>query len=90
MLKDKGLQQYFLDEVNKMGEYQFRFANKRSPFNRNKELALQLKKYNDASIEGFLRDPWIIKNMNETQHTQILDILSDPKQVNIFIGSKSV
>ena len=90
VLHSKGPQLQIFDELKKVGELEFAFADKSDPADYCIKLTSKLQLIKD-SVEyrtNLLRHQYVVEEFNPTQIQELSDLLADPKNVNIYFRSK--
>lgn len=90
VVRDRGAQQYIFDETKRIGEITFDFLDKSTPMNYSSRLASKMQKFDTAeTLPHLIRHSYITEVFDKELTQRMSEMLTDPKNVNIYLRSKT-
>lgn len=89
MLRERGIQDYIFEEIKRVGEINFEFADKKSAVNTVVGLAAKMQLFEaEEDIPNLLSHSYLTEEFDKETIKNLITYLCDPKNLNIYIRSQ--
>ena len=78
------------NEIKRVGEINFEFAERSSPMSYTLKLANKLQHFKaDETIPDILKHMYVVEELDRSRIQQMSDLIADPANLNVYLRSKT-